>query len=1453
MQAKFWMIFSSRLTAHGSRLTAHGSRLTAHGSRLTAHGSRLTAHVSAIKWLGVFTGLLLSISSIAQEVIPDFYKGPGIDNNRSYVNQNFNEHIDPFSGALSLQYTDLHLPGNGGFDLAVIRSYNSASIDPLNPYETESYAGLGWTVHFGRVLKSKDNVICNNVNQTSVADNPVLELQDGSKQLLAFTGSTSPLMLTTQRWKADCMTGGVAVYSPEGTRYDMTRLVNVGTQFKPVYAWYTTKITDKNGNYATIAYTGTATAQMSSITTNDGRSITFTYADSGTITRRISSISGAGKTYNYGYTAISGVTGKYQLTSVTRPDGTRWSYVYNGNVNSVAVGSYAVKQVTYPQGGSISYGYQFIYFDSASNPSSRSTVISSKSSSAGGSWSFQYAPGAVGRLDVTTVNGPSGTTTYKHIGPNYTTSGTVWSVGLLYSKTIGNQQTETYTWDKQKISNESFFRPGAFVTKVDAGATYASVPVTTTISRNNANYVTQYSNYDAYGNPMTVAETGPNGGSKSTTLSYNLNTTKWIINQRKNESFTGSSITRSFDANGNLTQKNVDGVITSYSYDSQGNVSVITYPRGLTHTFSNYYRGIPRFESQPEAISISRVVSDAGNVTAETNGEGYTTNYSYDGLNRVTSIIPPLGNTVFISYGTASKTATRGILSESTIYDGFGKPTSVTLGGITTSYRYDTLGRMTFESNPGDTIGATTTYDILDRPSRITNADNTSVNISYGAGTKSVTDENNTTTQYTYRSYGSPSQQLLMQVTAADATANVSLVRNSKGLVTSMTQAGLTRSFVYSSKYFVTAETDPETGTTTYGRDDAGNMTSRTVGFSSPTSFAYDNQNRLKTVSYPSNIVNYSYNKTNKMLSTSSTFYTRNYAYNNNGSLTSESLISSKDSSTVTASYDYNSNDQLQGIQYPYSNKYITYTLDALGRPTAINNYVSAVTYWPSGQVKQINYANNTITTYGQNARLWPASFRTSKTGGSTYLNTAYGYDGLGNLKSISDATDTSFNRTMSYDNLNRLTSISGPWGAGSVSYNGSGNITRQAFGSWAINYNYNSSNQLTGISGSKTENYTYDTYGNVSNAGAINYGYDEASNLTCINCAASQPTATFDYDGTGARVLYKGADSVGTFTIKDFQSANGNLLGDTIDRPGNFKRSREYIYLGGKRVVQLCTPIVNATKCVGNEVNYYHNDISGTPLASTDSAGNLVWKETYRPYGERITKIGGINRLWFAGKAGIQESEILYMGARYYDPVIGRFLGADPKGVDPENIHSFNRYSYANNNPYKYVDPDGHSPIDVVFLAYDIGKLGVALYTGVGAGAALADVAMSVVGVASPVPFAGQAMKAARAADKAVDAVRGAEKVARKTGGESAAAARGREAHKNYENTLGGGYEFNKALPSGKRPDAIDVENKIVRELKPDNPRAIKRGEKQLEGYRSEAEKNFGGQWTSKLDTYKQ
>jgi hypothetical protein len=84
------------------------------------------------------TAFAFACNAGAQEVIPDFYKDPGLYPNRSYVNQSFGEHIDPFTGALQLHYVDLHLPGNGGFDLKVIRSYNSAAVNPLNPSAYES-------------------------------------------------------------------------------------------------------------------------------------------------------------------------------------------------------------------------------------------------------------------------------------------------------------------------------------------------------------------------------------------------------------------------------------------------------------------------------------------------------------------------------------------------------------------------------------------------------------------------------------------------------------------------------------------------------------------------------------------------------------------------------------------------------------------------------------------------------------------------------------------------------------------------------------------------------------------------------------------------------------------------------------------------------------------------------------------------------------------------------------------------------------------------------------------------------------------------------------------------------------------------------------------------------------------------------------------------------------------
>jgi hypothetical protein len=68
-------------------------------------------------------------------------------------------------------------------------------------------------------------------------------------------------------------------------------------------------------------------------------------------------------------------------------------------------------------------------------------------------------------------------------------------------------------------------------------------------------------------------------------------------------------------------------------------------------------------------------------------------------------------------------------------------------------------------------------------------------------------------------------------------------------------------------------------------------------------------------------------------------------------------------------------------------------------------------------------------------------------------------------------------------------------------------------------------------------------------------------------------------------------------------------------------------------------------------------------------------------------------------------------MGARYYDPEIGRFLSMDPAAVNPNDPRTFNRYAYANNSPYNYMDPDGESAVVLEGIA--IGLLYLAFAPG--------------------------------------------------------------------------------------------------------------------------------------------
>lgn len=126
-------------------------------------------------------------------------------------------------------------------------------------------------------------------------------------------------------------------------------------------------------------------------------------------------------------------------------------------------------------------------------------------------------------------------------------------------------------------------------------------------------------------------------------------------------------------------------------------------------------------------------------------------------------------------------------------------------------------------------------------------------------------------------------------------------------------------------------------------------------------------------------------------------------------------------------------------------------------------------------------------------------------------------------------------------------------------------------------------------------------------------------------------------------------------------------------------------------------------------KVTYQHTDILGTPVLETDEAGQVVSRSVYDPFGKRL---GGEKAgIGYTGHLQDEDLGLTYMQARYYDPMIGRFYSNDPVGAmehiaSGNSVHGFNRFTYANNSPYKYVDPDGEFAIQLtaIFVGTVIG-----------------------------------------------------------------------------------------------------------------------------------------------------
>ncbi|MBT2750023.1 MULTISPECIES: RHS repeat-associated core domain-containing protein [unclassified Lysobacter] len=105
--------------------------------------------------------------------------------------------------------------------------------------------------------------------------------------------------------------------------------------------------------------------------------------------------------------------------------------------------------------------------------------------------------------------------------------------------------------------------------------------------------------------------------------------------------------------------------------------------------------------------------------------------------------------------------------------------------------------------------------------------------------------------------------------------------------------------------------------------------------------------------------------------------------------------------------------------------------------------------------------------------------------------------------------------------------------------------------------------------------------------------------------------------------------------------------------------------------------------------VEYIHTDALGSPVAITDANQQVIEHSEYEPYGLQVNRTIQ-DGPGYTGHVSDAATGLSYMQQRYFDSSIGKFLSVDPVTVDVKMGANFNRYWYANNNPYKFIDPDG-------------------------------------------------------------------------------------------------------------------------------------------------------------------
>ncbi|MCI0396185.1 MAG: hypothetical protein L0332_09760, partial [Chloroflexi bacterium] len=411
------------------------------------------------------------------------------------------------------------------------------------------------------------------------------------------------------------------------------------------------------------------------------------------------------------------------------------------------------------------------------------------------------------------------------------------------------------------------------------------------------------------------------------------------------------------------------------------------------------------------------------------------------------------------------------------------------------------------------------------------------------------------------------------------------------------------------------------------------------------------------------------------------------------------------------------------------------------------DSLVTNLTYNGRGQMAQLSRGNTTNLLYvyyamtanpgtgNNNGRLNKIQYGGINDALADYT---YTYDKVGNVLSLmssekpagqSTQTET---QTFSYDELNRLDTANGagnatlgiPVYSHDYDYDKVGNIDLVSKDGLVTDYSYTPAQyvthsqphavkSLTGLTGT----FGYDRHGNMTtrpdSAGTYSQLFDALNRLVEVTRAGWNVTTTFAYnDGeqrVRSRVETAGSSQYTTYypfpTYEEQVEATWQYVeGKGWDWVTTGVVIRRSVYsLAGQAIASR----VSGDPLSGNNgLFYFQADQLGSTSSLSTTGGALVAGSTarYLPFGgfrgtppaQTITDRG------FTGhkhnNLGTTSVGLIYMGARFFVPSIGRFASADTIVPNPANPQTLNRYSYVLNSPLRYNDPTGHScdaPVD--------------------------------------------------------------------------------------------------------------------------------------------------------------